>query len=78
MLIFLCYPTLVKLSLSENNEGNESTNQNNVPKITLLASILAALAHDAAHPGVNNNYLIDISHPLALTYNDRSLDKLCD
>jgi len=57
---------------NENNEGNESTDQNNVPKITLLASILAALAHDAAHPGVNNNYLIDISHPLALTYNDRS------
>jgi hypothetical protein len=47
-------------------------NNNRVPKITMLASILAALAHDAAHPGVNNNYLVAISDPLALTYNDHS------
>ena len=46
--------------------------KNRVPKITMLSSVLAALAHDAGHPGVNNNYLIDTSDPLALTYNDVS------
>jgi hypothetical protein len=46
--------------------------KNRVPKITMLSSVLAALAHDAGHPGVNNNYLIDTSDPLALTYNDHS------
>jgi len=45
---------------------------NRVPKITMLAAVLAALAHDAGHPGVNNNYLVDVSDPLALTYNDHS------
>jgi hypothetical protein len=43
-----------------------------VNEITMLSSVLAALAHDAGHPGVNNNYLIDTSDPLALTYNDHS------
>jgi hypothetical protein len=51
---------------------NDSDDMNRVPKITMLASVLAALAHDVGHPGVNNNYLIEVSDPLALTYNDHS------
>jgi len=33
---------------------------------------LAGLAHDLGHPGVNNQYLVEIADKLALTYNDKS------
>jgi hypothetical protein len=61
----------------ETNSGGTTfattkSSNNQVPQITMLAAILAALAHDAGHPGVNNNYLVDVSDPLALTYNDHS------
>ncbi len=34
--------------------------------------ILAGLAHDVGHPGVNNPFLILSKHDLALRYNDKS------
>ena len=34
---------------------------------------MGAMIHDYAHPGVNNNFLIKIEHPLALRYNDKSV-----
>eukprot|EP00929_Paragymnodinium_shiwhaense_P117907 TRINITY_DN8939_c0_g2_i1.p1 TRINITY_DN8939_c0_g2~~TRINITY_DN8939_c0_g2_i1.p1 ORF type:complete len:891 (+),score=194.66 TRINITY_DN8939_c0_g2_i1:190-2862(+) len=34
--------------------------------------LVAAVAHDVGHIGVNNQYLIETSHELALKYNDRS------
>lgn len=34
--------------------------------------LVAAVAHDLGHPGVNNAFLSDIGHELALQYNDRS------
>jgi len=36
------------------------------------AMIISALAHDIGHPGVNNPFLIETNHDLALRYNDRS------
>ena len=36
------------------------------------ALLLAAVAHDVGHPGVNNGYLVNTAHPLAVTYNDSS------
>ncbi|CAE7810777.1 dnc [Symbiodinium sp. CCMP2456] len=36
------------------------------------ALMLAALAHDVGHFGVNNSFLCDSSHELALLYNDQS------
>ncbi|CAL8071537.1 unnamed protein product [Calicophoron daubneyi] len=38
-----------------------------------FALIIASASHDLNHPGVNNQYLIDTSHPLAVTYNDVSV-----
>jgi len=39
--------------------------------LEVMAALIAAMIHDYAHPGVNNNFLIKIEHPLALRYNDR-------
>lgn len=34
--------------------------------------LIAACAHDLGHPGVNNGFLCEVGHELALQYNDRS------
>eukprot|EP00927_Polykrikos_kofoidii_P000081 TRINITY_DN10037_c0_g1_i3.p1 TRINITY_DN10037_c0_g1~~TRINITY_DN10037_c0_g1_i3.p1 ORF type:complete len:897 (-),score=192.14 TRINITY_DN10037_c0_g1_i3:70-2760(-) len=34
--------------------------------------LVAAVAHDLGHPGVNNGFLAEVGHELALQYNDRS------
>ncbi|KAI8373284.1 hypothetical protein BD560DRAFT_394525 [Blakeslea trispora] len=39
----------------------------------VFALLIAAIGHDAAHPGVNNAFLINSSNPLATLYNDRSV-----
>merc|ERR550532_662814 len=36
------------------------------------ALLIAAISHDIGHPGVNNGFLSEVGHPLALQYNDRS------
>ena len=40
--------------------------------LEVLAALLAALSHDHAHPGVNNNFLVKTADPLAMLYNDKS------
>lgn len=37
-----------------------------------FALLIAAVAHDLGHPGVNNGFLSEVGHELALQYNDRS------
>eukprot|EP00741_Cyanophora_paradoxa_P015605 tig00020902_g15065.t1 len=37
-----------------------------------LGALIACIIHDYEHPGVNNNFLVNTSAPLALLYNDRS------
>jgi hypothetical protein len=43
---------------------------NSLDKFALL---LSAAVHDLRHPGVNNNFLAALSHPLAVRYNDKSV-----
>jgi hypothetical protein len=40
--------------------------------LEMFASLIAALAHDVGHPGVNNLYLVKSRNELALRHNDRS------
>jgi len=42
-------------------------------EVDLLALAVAAAAHDVAHPGVNNEFLVKTQSALALQYNDRSV-----
>eukprot|EP00929_Paragymnodinium_shiwhaense_P001806 TRINITY_DN102015_c0_g1_i1.p1 TRINITY_DN102015_c0_g1~~TRINITY_DN102015_c0_g1_i1.p1 ORF type:complete len:931 (-),score=177.56 TRINITY_DN102015_c0_g1_i1:206-2998(-) len=37
-----------------------------------FALMIAAVGHDLGHPGVNNPFLIEVGHTLALQYNDKS------
>lgn len=36
------------------------------------ALLISAVCHDVGHPGLNNTFLIETSHDLALRYNDKS------
>ncbi len=41
--------------------------------LEVFAMIFGSCVHDLAHPGKNNNYLINTHSSLAITYNDRSV-----
>lgn len=46
---------------------------NNMTPLELLALYCSAAMHDYEHPGRNNQFLVSISSPLALLYNDKSV-----
>ena len=41
--------------------------------VDALILLVSAIGHDVGHPGVNNAFLIACNHPLAQTYNDKSV-----
>eukprot|EP00971_Amphidinium_carterae_P005897 116337-Amphidinium_carterae.1 len=43
-----------------------------LPDFTQFWLLIAAVAHDSGHLGVNNLYLAEVSHELAVMYNDQS------
>jgi hypothetical protein len=42
-------------------------------QVEILAALVGALGHDTAHPGVNNQFLINTKDKLAMVYNDTSV-----
>ena len=52
------------------NSNIEEVGQTKV--LDLLSIFIAALGHDIAHPGLNNNFQINSSSDMAITYNDIS------
>ncbi|KAJ3290854.1 High affinity cAMP-specific 3',5'-cyclic phosphodiesterase 7A [Borealophlyctis nickersoniae] len=45
----------------------------NFTKLEIFAACVASAVHDVDHPGLNNNFLVQTSHPLAIFYNDISV-----
>lgn len=43
-----------------------------VSSLDRFALLVSATAHDVGHPGLNNIFLVESSHELALVYNDKS------
>lgn len=41
--------------------------------LEIFAALIAASIHDADHPGVNNQFLVNSSSEMALMYNDESV-----
>jgi 3'5'-cyclic nucleotide phosphodiesterase len=46
------------------------------PKVEMFALIIAAAVHDLAHPGVNNDFLINTRSREAIVYNDKSVNEM--
>jgi hypothetical protein len=38
--------------------------------IEIFSLIIASAVHDLDHPGINNNFLVQVQHPMAIMYND--------
>ncbi|KAJ3013029.1 hypothetical protein HKX48_005960 [Thoreauomyces humboldtii] len=45
----------------------------NFTKLEIFSACIASAVHDVDHPGLNNNFLVQSSHPLAIFYNDMSV-----
>ncbi|KAJ3142635.1 cAMP-specific 3',5'-cyclic phosphodiesterase 4D, partial [Irineochytrium annulatum] len=52
---------------------SDSSVAKNFTKLEIFSAFIAAAVHDVDHPAVNNNFLIQSSHPLAVFYNDLSV-----
>jgi len=48
------------------------SSDNFLSELEQYALLISGIAHDLGHPGVNNGFLSEVGHDLALQYNDRS------
>ncbi|KAJ3271706.1 tRNA N6-adenosine threonylcarbamoyltransferase [Terramyces sp. JEL0728] len=42
----------------------------NFSPLEIFSIIIASAVHDLDHPGINNNFLVQVNHPMAVLYND--------
>ncbi|KAI8140723.1 hypothetical protein BJV82DRAFT_215980 [Fennellomyces sp. T-0311] len=74
---FLCRLGLLSFANMRTNHATNNVSRRRPQDLLrpkdIFALLIAALGHDAAHPGVNNAFLINAGAPLALLYNDRSV-----
>ncbi|KAI9475414.1 MAG: hypothetical protein EXX96DRAFT_573225 [Benjaminiella poitrasii] len=57
-----------------NNEMmNKSCIKDLLEPLDIFALLMASIGHDVGHPGVNNNFMVTTSTPLAILYNDKSV-----
>ncbi|KAJ3312507.1 Multidrug resistance protein 1 [Boothiomyces sp. JEL0838] len=42
----------------------------NFAPLEIFSIIIASAVHDLDHPGINNNFLVQVNHPMAVLYND--------
>ncbi|KAI7901022.1 uncharacterized protein BX663DRAFT_142644 [Cokeromyces recurvatus] len=73
LYFILCKLGLLSFSYNSSKKPKRHSLQNMLKPKHLFALLIAAIGHDAAHPGVNNMFLINSSNPLATLYNDRSV-----
>ncbi|KAI9012116.1 hypothetical protein CLU79DRAFT_770615 [Phycomyces nitens] len=70
---FLCQFGLLPYNTVDTGRSSYQLPQDILRPIDVFGLLLAAIGHDAAHPGVNNMFLINSATPLALLYNDHSI-----
>ncbi|KAL0090378.1 hypothetical protein J3Q64DRAFT_1729565 [Phycomyces blakesleeanus] len=70
---FLCQLGLLPYNTVDTGRSSYQLPQDILRPLDVFGLLLAAIGHDAAHPGVNNMFLINSATPLALLYNDHSI-----
>ncbi|KAG1006254.1 hypothetical protein G6F27_008478 [Rhizopus arrhizus] len=70
LFFMLCELGLLPFTNKVKQQGKP---QDMLSAIDIFALFIAAIGHDAAHPGVNNMFLVNTSNPLATLYNDQSI-----
>ena len=52
---------------------NQTPLSTKITELELLGVIIASLGHDVAHPALNNRFLVNNAHEIAVKYNDVSV-----
>ncbi|KAK5172086.1 3',5'-cyclic-nucleotide phosphodiesterase [Saxophila tyrrhenica] len=72
-----CFLLDVRLCTPQNSDEGPQKELNALERMVThldgLILLVSGIGHDVGHPGVNNAFLVAANHPLAQTYNDKSV-----